>query len=148
MSSVDMYAKDIRRCANKLVDGMYHSPEKIRMVSAFAICISSFSTLSYYFNPIYHLSGFASSLVDRVLDSYSTYKVSKYFENTRFFEYGLDKFYHEANPFLPEHPTKKDLFGKMSFLREALVIAASTIFPPLVMAFSFPHIRLMRPILQ
>lgn len=135
MSSVQSYTKDICDCASRLVKGRTVSSEKTGLISAVVAGVTNFITLPFYFNPVYHLSGFLAYSVEIGVSRYAAHKASKFFENKKFFEYGLDEYFEESTLFLPKHPTTKDLRRKKVILAEASLLAASTIFAPLGYCF-------------
>ncbi len=128
MDTVDLYASQLKPCAEKLI-GQGRDFEGMKKKSN-RVGIGTLPSLIFVLNPVYHASGFLAALADRALDNYSTYKCAELFEDKRFFEYGLDKYYKEQNPSLPKHPTRKDLLGPKQVLKEFIVLAASALYPP------------------
>jgi len=105
------------------------------VIGAISSALSGGLTLDYLGNPIYHLSGLMTYVPNRIIDYYSTYKLARLAEDSRFKDYELGKYFFESNPILPKHPSRKDLFTKKQVAIQISAGVASAIFPPAGYAF-------------
>jgi hypothetical protein len=83
-----------------------------------------------FFDPLYHLTGALAYIAGNSLDYYSTYQAVKQMEDKRFIEYGLDKYFSEKNVWLPNHPTRKDIFNKKEIAKTIGMSVATALVPP------------------
>jgi hypothetical protein len=93
--------------------------------------VSDFLTIRLLGNPIYHASGALAYMANRIPDIHITYKNIKLSEDPRFKEYGIGKHCREANPTLPEHPSRKDILNIKQIALQVGFGILSTIYPPL-----------------
>lgn len=117
---VKHYSREIALAAVRKVNGRTVSNEIEFYSYVFTVGATSPSIYFFVGCPLYHISGFLSGLVGRVIDTYATYKCVKEIDDLRFKEYGLGKFYFEGNPFMIEHPTKKEYLSKKKLLKEVI----------------------------
>jgi hypothetical protein len=142
MNSVDLYAVDIVKTAERVVHGRKFESNKHYLLMGAISSVSIYLTSDFFGNPLYHLSGLACALVDRALDTYSTLKAIRLLDDGKFFEYGLGDFYYEENPIyrkFGELPTTKQYFGKRKIIKDAFAIVLATAVPP------FGHGMLSQP---
>lgn len=127
------FSKEIGLAANENSRGKYLEVNKAGGATTFfaSMLASTFGTFEMFGNPIYHLSGGLTYLVNKIADKRSTIKTLKLFEDPRFTEYGFEKHWQETSPIYSKHPSKKEiLFSKKALTSDILFGIASVIFPP------------------
>lgn len=87
-------------------------------------------TIQYFGDPIYHLSGFLSSLSANIIDLSSTKPAIKLINSEQFKESQLKQHFYETSEFLGQYPTFSE-FYKKSVLSSLVTISVSTLFPPI-----------------
>ena len=131
-SPVKKFAYDITTTAENLVPEVLHSGDGNGIGSltggllSFAIAArpdKDFATMLY-------LSSGIGALINRILDDYSTISFSKATRDPRFAEYGFGQIYVETNPYLPAHPTTRDILSPNSLGREVKNVVFGTIYLP------------------
>jgi len=123
------FSYEISLAAEKNINGKIFSTRAIFLAVGVTTGISSLLTNNFYGNPIYHASGLIFHLINRISDYYTSRKVFELFEDSRFKEYGFDKYFIEINPTLAEHSKKEFLNIKQKVLQTLFGIV-SIILPP------------------
>lgn len=106
--------------------------EKIVIASALITSfVSNGLTANLYLNPIFHASGALIYTINRIADKYSTYQTCKLTEDSRFKNYGLEKYFYESNKILGRNPSRREyLHNKKKALIEVAGGIAAAILPP------------------
>lgn len=132
------FSEKIKLSADKNAKGKRLNRIIIQASSLTGGILSVLTTIDYFGNPLYHASGLATYLTNRITDLYSSCRCSKLAEDKRFKEYGLGEFWGEENPSLSKHPSVHEtLFNKNLVTLQIVGGVGSTLLPSLGHSFGF-----------
>lgn len=140
MDSVALYAEDIVNCANRTirgrtldVDDYFTDAPSINNGTAVwgATGLATLPSILYFLNPIYHLSGFITSISAEIVDKYRMHRASKVSHelfDKKFSEYGLKNHFELMESY---HPAEKSSRLSAENLVDGFIVGLSTLLPPI-----------------
>ncbi len=141
-SLVGEYYKEILRKAYQLLDNSYleHADTALygsSLVGFGAGIVPTWKIIRKKYDKavsrrIFLTSGLAS-IINRVVDKYSTYRVALLTEDSRFREYGVNKAIIEGSPHLSMHPNPEEIFKP----KKLVVDLSGTITGTVIVPFGF-----------
>jgi len=124
------FSKEIELAAIENVNGREFGNRSLIPIGLMGGSTSFVTTCSFFGNPFYHASGLVSYAVNRIADKYSSSKLSKLFEDSKFKEYGFKEIWKEGSDYLSKHPSKTEAILSKLIVPEILLNILSIVNPP------------------